>query len=166
VALEQIYFVSQIVAATAVVVSLLFVGYQIRQNSENLRLNTRAFQVSAYHQAIEQIKDAWFQPDLSDLLTRARAGEDTLSDAEHLRLSVLLSANLFGHEITMHLAEQGVIDRELWTNMLENNRTFLREEASLMLLHNRPGVLSKRLLAEIDPVIAQKQPKTPATPQT
>ncbi len=153
--LEDGYFISQIVAAVAVIVSLLFVGYQVRQNSINLKLNTQAVQVSAYHQAIEQIKDAWFQPDLPDLLTRARAGNDALSEVERFRLSVLLSANLFGHEITMHLAEQGLIDLALWENMLENNRAFLREEASLMLLRGRPGGLSKQLLREIDPGIAE-----------
>ena len=133
------------------IVSLLFVGYQVRQNSINLKLNTQAVQVSAYHQAIEQIKDAWFQPDLPDLLTRARAGNDALSEVERLRLSVLLSAVLFGHEITMHLAAQGLIDPALWENMLENNREFLREEASLMLLRGRSGGLSKQLLGEIAP---------------
>lgn len=147
--LEQWSLVSQIVEAVAVVASLLFVAYEIRQNNANLRLNTEAVQVAAYHQAIEQIKDAWLQPDTADLLVRSRSGHLALSEAEAMRLSILLSANLFGHEIAMHLARRELIDPALWQNMLENNRAFLSEEANLALLRERPGPLARQLLAEL-----------------
>lgn len=144
-ALEDIYFLSQIAAAGAVVVSLLFVAYELRQNTASLHLNTEAVQIGAYHQAIGQIKDAWMQPDFASLLLRARAGGDTLTESERLRLDILLSADLFGHEIALHLAERGLIDAGLWANMLENNRAYLTANAHMTVLAERPGPLSARL---------------------
>ena len=49
--LEAIYFLSQVVAAVALVCSLIFVGIQIRQSSIQTRLNTQAVR-AAFHQAI------------------------------------------------------------------------------------------------------------------
>ena len=86
--LEEIYFLSQILAAAAIVAALILVGLEVRQNGVNLHLNTEAVQVSAYHQAIEQIKDAWMLPDLPALIVRARAGDDRLSDTARLRMNI------------------------------------------------------------------------------
>lgn len=149
-ALEEAYFISQIAAAVGVVLSLVFVGLQVRQNTRSLELNTAAVQIGAYHQAIDQIKDAWMQPDYVELLERARDGGATLDAAECRRLSVLLSADLFGHEIALHLAESGLIDRALWDNMLDNNRGHLASGPHRALLATRPGVLSARLRAVLD----------------
>ena len=148
--LEEIYFLSQILAAAAIVASLIFVGLEVRQNGVNLHLNTQAMQVSAYHQAIEQVKDAGMQPDLPALIVRARAGDDSFSDTARLRMNILLSAKLFGHEIGMPLAAKKIIDLILWVNGLENNRQFLGEDANISLLKTRPGRLSRRLLGALE----------------
>lgn len=145
--LEQIYLVSQIVAAFAVVISLVFVGHQIKQNTDSLRLNTAAAHIAAHHQAIEQVKDAWMQPDFAALLLKALGTPEALNEHEQLRLDILLSADLFGHEIALHLADHGHIDADLWSNMLANNRPQLMGPRHQALLALRPGPLSARLRA-------------------
>ena len=119
--------------------AMLFVGYQLRQNYTNLQLHTAAVQVSAYYQVIDQIKVVWMQPDFPDLLVRSRAGDETLTDSDRLRLAGLLSADFFGHEITLHLVEKKLIDSEFWQNMFENNRTHLTEPTLIALLKGRPA---------------------------
>jgi len=143
--LEQLYLVSQIIAAGAVVLTLVFVGYELRQNTASLRLSTEAVRIGAYHQAIDQIKHAWMQPDFPDLLLRARAEDRTFTERERLRLDILVSADLFGHEIALHLAEQELIDAALWANMLANNRDYLVANIHMERLAERTGPLSARL---------------------
>ncbi|GEM_PF-504404 len=45
--LEDIYYISQIVAVVAIFASLIFVGVQVRQNSEQIKANTRSIKASA-----------------------------------------------------------------------------------------------------------------------
>jgi hypothetical protein len=45
--LEEIYYISQIVAVIAIFASLIFVGVQVRQNSEQIKANTRSIKAAA-----------------------------------------------------------------------------------------------------------------------
>jgi hypothetical protein len=45
--LEDIYYISQIAAVIAIFASLIFVGIQVRQNSEQIKANTRSIKASA-----------------------------------------------------------------------------------------------------------------------
>ena len=47
----------EIISATAVVISLVFVGLEIRNSTEQTEQNTRALQVSAYQDLINRIVD-------------------------------------------------------------------------------------------------------------
>ena len=47
----------EIISAVAVVVSLVFVGFEIRNSTEQTEQNTRALQVSAYQDLINRIVD-------------------------------------------------------------------------------------------------------------
>lgn len=55
--LEEVYYVSQIAAAIAIFASLIFVGMQIRQNSEQMKAQTR----EAHYGAMNQILTDWHQ---------------------------------------------------------------------------------------------------------
>ena len=45
--LEELYYISQIAAAIAIFASLILVGVQVRQNSEQIKANTRSIKASA-----------------------------------------------------------------------------------------------------------------------
>jgi hypothetical protein len=45
--LEELYYISQIVAVIAIFASLIFVGVQVRQNSEQIKANTRSIKAAA-----------------------------------------------------------------------------------------------------------------------
>jgi hypothetical protein len=55
--LEEIYYISQIVAVIGIFASLIFVGVQIRQNSEQMKAQTR----EAHYGAMNQILTDWHQ---------------------------------------------------------------------------------------------------------
>jgi len=55
--LQKWALIGEISGAVAVVVSLVFVGYQLKQSNEQSAQNTRALELSAYQQLIDGISD-------------------------------------------------------------------------------------------------------------
>src|SRR6184192_572341 len=85
---EQISYLAQIVASVGVIVSLVFVGLQIQQN-------TRALQRTEHNSTMEQwtvIRQAIAQNrDIAELMTAGLQGERTLDSADQLRLEQMLA---------------------------------------------------------------------------
>jgi hypothetical protein len=87
---EQISYLAQIVASIGVIVSLIFVGLQIKQN-------TRALQRTEHNSTMEQwtvIRQAIAQNrDIAELMTAGLSGERALDAADKLRLEQMLQEN-------------------------------------------------------------------------
>jgi hypothetical protein len=87
---EQISYSAQIVASIGVIVSLIFVGLQIKQN-------TRALQRTEHNSTMEQwtvIRQAIAQNrDVAELMTAGLHGERLLDAADQLRLEQMLQEN-------------------------------------------------------------------------
>jgi ketosteroid isomerase-like protein len=141
----------------AVVASLVYLAIQIRQN-------TRAVRSSSYHQAAEQTWNYCLaiaqDPSLAEILAR-RASGGPLTPTEQIRCNGADHALLFGFENMLRLHEEGLIDPDVWQNVVENSMTFLGTEAGRNLLVNRPGPLSQRLLARIEALPHLQPPAAP-----
>ena len=148
---EAVTAIAEVISVIAVIASLIYVAAQVKQNSQEIHLNTETAKVSAYHQAIEQVAESWMQPEFAILNEKYHASPESLSSEERSRLQVLWSATLFGHEIAFELFRKNQIDPALWANMLENNRALLSTELPISLLRQRPGPLSRELLKELAP---------------
>jgi hypothetical protein len=85
---DALVAVSQLVAAIGVILSLVFVGLQIKQN-------TRALQRAEHNSTMEQwtvIRQAIAQNrDIAELMTAGLQGERVLDAADQLRLEQMLS---------------------------------------------------------------------------
>ena len=84
---EQISYLAQTVASVGVVVSLIFVGLQIRQNTAALQRNepnSTMEQWTVLRQAIAQNRD------IAELMTSGLSGERALDAADQLRLEQML----------------------------------------------------------------------------
>ena len=85
---NAIVAVSQLIAAVGVILSLVFVGLQIKQN-------TRALQRTEHNSTMEQwtvIRQAIAQNrDIAELMTAGLQGERTLDSADQLRLEQMLA---------------------------------------------------------------------------
>lgn len=85
--LEQLSYLAQIVGSVGVIVSLLFVGSQIRQNTRALERNehnSTMTQWTVIRQAIAT------NGDMAELMTAGLSGERTLGAADRLRLEQML----------------------------------------------------------------------------
>lgn len=152
--LQTLGAIGDLLGGIAVFVSLLYLAVQIRQN-------TRAIRSSSYHQAAEQ---TWHwcltvaqNADLADILRRRTAGE-AIDATEQLRIGIADVALIYGVENMLRLKEEGLVDPEVWKNLLENSITYLDSPAIRALLAQRPGPLSQRLLATIDSLSSLQSP--------
>src|SRR5437016_8761102 len=85
---EQISYLAQIVASVGVVVSLIFVGLQIRQNTGALQRNehnSTMTQWTVIRMAIAKNRD------IAELMTAGLQGERALDAADQLRLEQMLA---------------------------------------------------------------------------
>ena len=129
-----------------VVVSLLYLAVQIRQN-------TRAVRSSSYHQAAEQTWNYCLaiaqDASLAEILAKRIEGQ-TLAPAEQIRLNISNQALIYGFENMLRLHEEGMIDPDVWRNFFENSVPDLKNDYIREFLRGRPGPLSQRLLAAIE----------------
>jgi hypothetical protein len=90
--LEQLSYFAQIVGSAGVIVSLVFVGFQIRANTAALQRdehNSTMAQWTVIRMAIAQNRD------IAELMTTGLQGEGAMDAANQLRLEQLLQENLW-----------------------------------------------------------------------
>lgn len=109
--MRRILQVGELIAALAVVLSVIFVGVEIRQNSEaQVRAATQAA-VSDYIGSLERITDS---PDVACLYVRGAQDFGALSGSERLRFSAFYMSFYYQLQQMHRLAEEGSLDTETW----------------------------------------------------
>jgi hypothetical protein len=105
---EQISYLAQIVASLGVVVSLIFVGSQIRQNTGALQRNehnSTMAQWTVIRMAIAKNRE------IAELMTAGLHGGRTLDAADQLRLEQLLSENLWASFHIWERTQRGIFPK-------------------------------------------------------
>ena len=118
--LQEYALVAEIASAIAVVISLIFVGLQIHQSSEETALNTNAIQVSAYQALAGDVMainlSVSGDPQLAELVSRIREGGTFNDLSEKLQYDNFLSA-IFEHgDMAYYQYEKGIIEEERLRN--------------------------------------------------
>ena len=82
--LETLYYISQIIAVAAVLASLIFVGIQIRQNTEQAKRNEEAIKAASAEAAHRSFLDWYYTqtPETAAVFARAQEGFDSFSAEE------------------------------------------------------------------------------------
>lgn len=125
---EAMGAIGDLVGGIAVVLSLIYVGYQIRQSSRQIELSSRNIEASMYHETGDAFS-RWMSlvaadELLADLFLRGLARED-LSQSEVLRFHFLLNSLLLAYENNYHQFEIGSVRRDALADNLENLRRIL-----------------------------------------
>lgn len=109
--LEQLYFVSGIVASIAIVASLVFVGLQLRYAADQQRIATAAgyYEIFSDHFRIVE------NPEIIQLFLRGRDnGWETFNDEERTRLNVFYTMVTRGYQVMHYQASKKVFERDFW----------------------------------------------------
>src|SRR6478735_1305359 len=105
---EQISYLAQIVASVAVIVSLIFVALQIKQNTAALQRNehnSTMAQWTVIRMAIAKHRD------IAELMTAGLNGESTLDAADQLRLEQMLQENAWAAFHIWDRTQRGVFPK-------------------------------------------------------
>ena len=123
--LQEYALIAEIVGGIAIVLSLIFVGMQIRQNSE-------ISQVNAYQELVSQItlmntlrvQDGAF----AALFWRFDHGEQPQDDTERARLEAFLYMVFRHGDLAYRQYDKRLIDRDGLISVLAPTRSFLNTE--------------------------------------
>ncbi len=139
--LHEYALIAEIVGGIAIVCSLIFVGVQIRQNSEINEIN-------AYQDLISQITVMNAQrvqdPQFADLFWRFDHGEQPVDDIERARLEAFLYMVFRHGDLAYRQYDKGLIDREGLMSVLAPTRSFLNTALGQEVW----GILSQSLNAD------------------
>ena len=109
VSLEKTYYLTQIVAVIALIVSLLYVGQQIEQNTHEMQLSTNLTVASQWLQLQSPVVQS---AEFTDLMVRAEADLTSLNPSERTRIMAYISNWAIVTEAGWIAAEQGVFLKE------------------------------------------------------
>ncbi len=144
--LEDLGNLGDFLGGIGVVVTLIYLAFQVRQNSSLLAQNTNAVQSSAYQAVTNNLNayNEWFvtNRDLAELLVKATHDLDSLEAADRLRLQGMSSAAFRNFENLHGQYQSGLIGEEQWVGwklllrgMLRTNpahRSFWLESGHLL----------------------------------
>jgi hypothetical protein len=126
--------VAEIVSALAVVVSLIFLAYQVREGANETALNTEAVQSTALLQFFEQHSELAFltvlNAELRDVATKAKGGLENLTDEESGVFISLAGQRIRSYYVGYQMMRGGLLPEDDW-------RTF-QESLGRLLIRN-PG---------------------------
>ena len=112
---QAIGAVGELVGGLAVVLSLVYIASQIRQNSNQIELSSRSIEATMYRQAGDAFSSWWAliagDEKLADLWIRGLEGEK-LPPNESLRFQFLMSMFLGAWENAYHQLQIGAVRRD------------------------------------------------------
>jgi len=129
--IEYFAAIVDIVASVTVVVSFIFIGFQIRQNTHALRMGAAQASVQLASDNMGRVVES---AELAELIVRpfttVEAGQDmaALTTAEGLRVSNFLSISFRHFEMLYTHRKYGIYEKELWESTRARMRQTLTRE--------------------------------------
>jgi hypothetical protein len=109
--LEQIYFLSGIIASVAIIASLVFVGLQLRNSADQQRIATAA----GYYEIFRDHFRAIENPEIIPLFLRGLDhGWESFNDEERTKLNLYYTMVTRGYQVMHYQASKKVFERDFW----------------------------------------------------
>ncbi len=143
-----------LIANLSVVVGIVFLAYELRQNTEAIQAQTRD---SITEKQMEYLGWRATSPELAAVLAKADSvGGDALSDAERQQWSGYYGGQLREWENSFYQFERGLFSGDEFEARREFWRTVLRREEEVRDFYsfNRPN-FAPSFRAEIDRIVAE-----------
>lgn len=131
--LETLYYISQIIAAVMIFGSLLFVGLQMRQNTDQLKENQLSNLLSIEVATAQMHQNLTLEVadngELAEILMRGSGDISALDATELVRVSILLGGIMSVTQVGYLHYREGQQNDEIWQS----------QAASIMTFISRPG---------------------------
>jgi hypothetical protein len=110
--LDQLANIAEIVAAALVIVSLIYVGVQIRQNTAATHAATGQAWFNTFDGHVGLINSS---PTLADILHRGATGLSNIKDSEIIQFGAYLDQSFTSFEIFYFQRKAGTLGARLWS---------------------------------------------------
>lgn len=148
--LEEFSYLSQIVAAVAVLATVGFLAFELQRNTRETRRQTLE---EATARRTDVVRMMATDPALVRLIGAGLSG-GKMEAAEWLQFSMFLYALFVEYEINEHRRRAGYMDEELWEAWREAYRWWLQFPGARKWWATRPAGFTQRFREVIDREIA------------
>ena len=131
---EALGAIGEIIGAAAVLITLVYLAVQIRQNTRQIGDSTRALRLTSRdttQQAFSRWRHFVSEPEAADLYLRGCADYGSLFLAERFRFGIFLQDLLLSYEALHQQIPESLYEREVWDQ---------RQIPILAHLFRQPGV--------------------------
>jgi hypothetical protein len=162
--LEDLGNIGEFVAAVAVVISLIYLAVQIRQNTAQTRQNIRVVRASAFQNITDRVT-RWNDslagdPELARIYASGLLDPRSLNDVERIRFETH-AGNAFRHwEDIFLLRRDGLVDDEVWEARKAQWKVFFAEPGMKWIWGRRKASMVSSFQAFIDTEIDAPLPVT------
>lgn len=138
--LSEMANIAEVIGAVAVVLSLLYVGYQVRENTSEIRATNRQQLLGRAHTATQNMAAS---PELAAVLTKAFGGA-ALSPVEETQFGYVVRGLLYDIQEAYLLHREGRLDEQYWHTRaalmsfymaVESAKDVYRRDRDLGVLH-------------------------------
>jgi len=112
--LEQAYYIGELGAAIVVALSIIFLIFEVRQNSKSIKLASAHDTTSRYTNFLELLIN---DNEILDVWVRGLRGFDSLNDPEQARFILLISSCLQTFDELYFQRREGVLEPRMWEGM-------------------------------------------------
>ena len=113
----------EFIGGIAVVVSLIYLASQIRQNSKLLRASTASASISTINDQATLVAQ---DPELTRIYWDGLADRSSLSEADRRRFDPVINMTLTGFSQEYQFAADGIIGPAVWNTRVRGYRWFFR----------------------------------------
>ena len=150
---EAIGAIGELLSAVVVIFSIFYLARQVRQGTEQTRLNA----IQAINVSNDSAFDPIYIPENSRIWTRCHAKAPDVDEHE-LQIFDMLMARLIGSfDTTTYQYEHGAFDEEMYLGALPFFASFVTTPGGAEWLEHRRNVFMKSTMEHLDRAIAESR---------
>lgn len=138
--LEQAYYIGELIATFAVIISLIYVAAQIRQNTYTIKLSSAQ---NLSHELREALALLVSDVELTDIHFRAMNDINSLAPRDKFRFYMFLNNVFRVYENAHYQNTQGAVDQPIWNGMLRNMNATKKTSGYQAFWQDRKYIFSK-----------------------
>ena len=154
--LADLALIASLLSSVAVLVSLLFVGLQIRQSNRNQRSLMQQGRSARNVDLLSRLTD----PKLSELLLRALRGE-TATDSEYLVLYGYIASVFWSYEDSFLQFRSGTLDARSWSSDVATLKRLLKNPVYRAIWRAAREAMATEYQSFIDGVVTDARQNIP-----
>jgi hypothetical protein len=137
---EQIYYVTQIISVVAVVISLIYVGKQVKQNTQAVK-NSTLQNISENQLNIHGLLAA--HGDLADIVFKAATGQGSDRGTEKFRFTAWMHTAMRSLENAFYQHREGALDDRNWRSLCRQYGPILHSHLNAQYWQERSFIYSE-----------------------